>query len=911
MTMRILQLSAFLPLLIVFMTSPSSAADYKEVQSVEGITEYRWENGFRVLLFPDDSRPTVTVNLTIFTGSRQEGYGEAGMAHLLEHMLFKGTPTHPEIPKLLQDRGARFNGTTWVDRTNYYETLPAGDENLEFAIQLEADRMVNSYIKGEDLESEMTVVRSEFERGENDPSRILSQRIHSAAFDWHNYGKSTIGNRSDIERVPLPKLRAFYRRHYQPDNAMLIIAGSFDKEKALAYADKHFGQIPRPERELDLTYTEEPAQDGERIVKLRRVGDLAIAGVGYHIPAGAHEDFAAIRILSHILAMEPGGRLYTELVETKKASSVSGYSYGLHDPGLLMMNAEVRDPELLEEAREALLHSIERVGDSGVTQAEVDRARQQILKSRDRELADSGRLAVSLSNWTAQGDWRLYFLYRDRIEKVTPEDVKRVADEYLQENNRTVGLFIPTEESQRVAIPERPDVTRMLAGYKGREAIAEGEKFEATPENIEARTTRLKLATGLKAALLPKKTRGETVVMSVTFRYGDAESLRGLVTACRLMPELMLRGAGGMDHLQLQDALDKEQASLSASGSTGEATFTLQTKRENLPAVLGILTTILRQADLPEDNLEVIRNERLATIEKVVTDPQYQASYRLRRTLQPYAKDDVRYIPTLEEQGEAYQALTLDEIKKLYGEYLNGAVGELVIVGDFEIETIKPLLEKMVDGWTSKHPVERIASKLFPLEPTPPIVINTPDKANAVYYSGMLLPMNDTHEDYPALVLGNFVYGASSLSSRLGNRVRQQEGLSYGVSSHVLADTTDPVTRFIVAAICNPDNTAKLTAVISEEFDLLLKKGLTEEELADAKLGYLQSREVARTSDGTLVSRLKTTLKTDRTMAFYADYEARVAKLTNEEILEALRKHLVKSKLVTVTAGDFEKKAEE
>src|SRR5207244_3267192 len=202
-------------------------------------------------LFPDPSRPTVTVNLTVFVGSRHEGYGEAGMAHLLEHMLFKGTPTNPHVPKALQERGARFNGTTWVDRTNYFETLPAKDDNLEFAIRLEADRMVNSFVRQEDLLSEMTVVRNEFEQGENSPGVLLNQRLTGVAFDWHNYGKSTIGNRSDIERVPIHKLKDFYVKYYQPDNAVLVIAGKFEEPRALELVEKYFSVLPKPKRKLD------------------------------------------------------------------------------------------------------------------------------------------------------------------------------------------------------------------------------------------------------------------------------------------------------------------------------------------------------------------------------------------------------------------------------------------------------------------------------------------------------------------------------------------------------------------------------------------------------------------------------------------------------------------------------------
>src|SRR5712691_9455674 len=412
-----------------------TAAEPKKVASVEGITEYQLDNGLRVLLFPDASQSKVTVNMTVLVGSRQEGYGETGMAHLLEHMVFKGTPRHPHVPKDLQEHGAQFNGSTSIDRVNYFETLAATDENLDFALELEADRMVNSFVKKEDLDSEMTVVRNEFERGENSPGSVLGKRIAAAAYNWHNYGKPTIGNRSDIERVPVENLRAFYKKYYQPDNVVLIVAGKFDEGKALALVQKHFGVIPRPERKLDNTYTEEPPQDGERVVTLRRVGDVAAVGVAYHIPAGPHPDIAALQVLANILSTQPSGRLYKALVESKKAASASAFARGEHDPGLLSVDAEVPRDNSIDEVRDLLLATVEQIGTKGVTAEEVNRAKQQILKARELAAADTAQIGISLSEWAAQGDWRLYFLHRDRVEKVTPEAVQGVAGRYLQRNN--------------------------------------------------------------------------------------------------------------------------------------------------------------------------------------------------------------------------------------------------------------------------------------------------------------------------------------------------------------------------------------------------------------------------------------------------------------------------------------------
>src|SRR6266568_3838999 len=234
----------------------------QKITTVEGITEYVLPNGLHVLLFPDSSKPNVTVNMTYMVGSRHEGYGETGMAHLLEHMLFLQTKTRKDVKQELKDHGAEMNGSTSWDRTNYFETLNATDENLKFALELEADRMVNSKIEKPLLDTEMTVVRNEFEMGENSPDRTLMQRALETAFTWHNYGKLPIGNRSDIENVPIARLAAFYQKYYQPDNALLTIAGKFADAKTLAQVTTLFGALPKPTRTLEKSYTVEPTQDG-------------------------------------------------------------------------------------------------------------------------------------------------------------------------------------------------------------------------------------------------------------------------------------------------------------------------------------------------------------------------------------------------------------------------------------------------------------------------------------------------------------------------------------------------------------------------------------------------------------------------------------------------------------------------
>jgi zinc protease len=894
----------------------------RKVATVEGITEYQFDNGLRALLFPDNSQSKVTVNLTVLVGSRHEGYGETGMAHLLEHLVFKGTPKHPNVPKALQDHGASFNGSTSVDRVNYFETLAASDENLEFAIALEADRMMNSFIRKSDLDSEMTVVRNEFERGENSPQGVLNKRIEAAAFEWHNYGKSTIGNRSDIERVPIENLQAFYKKFYQPDNVVLIVAGKFEEAKALALVTKYFGSIPRPTRKLDKTWTEEPAQDGERLVTLRRVGDVSAVGVAYHIPAGSHEENASLQVLANILSTRPSGRLYKALVETKKASSASAYAGREHDPGLFSLDAEVPRDNSLEEVRDILIATTEEIGAKGVTEEEVNRARQQILKARDRAATDTAQIGVALSEWTAQGDWRLYFLHRDRVEQVSPEKVQNAAKKYLQRNNRTVGLFIPTEKAERVSVPPTPDVPALVANYKGRAALAEGEEFDPTPEKIEARVKRLDLADGIKATLLPKKSRGEEARLTLTLRYGNEDTLKGLEPAAGFLSDLMLRGTKKLSYQQFRDELDRLGATLGGGfgggrrgggrrggggggGGIGSVSFSVQAKHDTMPAVLEILRQVLREPLLPQDEFEIMKRERVANLEQSKTEPATLAPRLLQRLLNPHSPDDVRYTPTIDESIERARSVTYAQVTKLYSDYLGAQAGELTLVGDFDEEACLKILKDALGGWKAPKPYARIASPIKTEVSAAQHSINTPDKANATFTAGLLFPLRDDDPDYPALAMGNYILGAGTLSSRLGVRIRQKEGLSYGVTSGLGVSSQDRRASFIISAIVNPQNLARLRVCAIEELERMLRDGVTADELDKAREGYLQSMKVGRSSDAALAGSLGGLRHLGRTMLWEADFEKKIAALTPQQINAAMKRHIDPKKLVVVAAGDF------
>ena len=879
----------------------------QKITSVEGITEYRLANGLTVLLFPDGSKPTITVNITYLVGSRHEGYGESGMAHLLEHMVFKGTPRHPNIPQELTARGARPNGTTWYDRTNYFETFAATDDNLRWALDLEADRMINSFIKEEDLKSEFSVVRNEFESGENNPSRVLLQRVMSTAYLWHNYGKSTIGSREDIERVPVANLRAFYRNYYQPDNAVLTVTGKIDEAKTLAWVNEFFGPIPRPQRILQPTYTAEPTQDGERHAVLRRVGDLQVTAAGYHIPAGAHPDFVAVEVLAEVLTNEPSGRLYKALVETGKASSVGGFAFELKDPGYMYFSAEVLKDKPVADATQTMLGLLDTLASNPVTADEVTRARNTLLKDFELTYNNSERVGLGLSEYVSKGDWRLWFLSRDRLEKVTAADVNRVAMAYLKPSNRTTGLFVPDAAPVRATIPAADEPSVMLAGYTGRAMLKQAEAFDPSPANIDARTRSETLPGGAKYSFLAKSTRGGAVTANIVLRLGDRNSLAGRSTVTELTAAMLRRGTANRSLQQINDELDKLKSTVSIGGGGQTVNVSVVSTRDNLAPTLDIVTDLLRNPVFPEAEFVKLRDETLAGLDQQRSEPQAIAARESARITSPWPADDFRRVRSFEEEAVAIRGTSVADLRRFHADFYGASDATAAVVGDFDETTTRAALGAMLAGWSAKQVYERAPGNSFDIPGSSRQVI-TPDKTNAVMIARLNLPLRDDDPDFAALTLANYMLGGGFLNSRLATRIRQKEGISYGVSSFLQASSLDKDGAFGTFAIYNPQNSARLIAAYREELAKMLDEGFTEAELKDARSGWLQGRSVSRSQDRELVSRLQSYRFLDRTLAWDAALEARVATLTVADVNAAVKRWIRPQDLTIVEAGDFRAK---
>jgi len=871
------------------------------VRSVEGVDEYRMANGLQVLLYPDRSKPTVTVNITYKVGSRMENYGETGMAHLLEHLMFKGSThfTHPE--KEFSARGFHNNASTYYDRTNYFSTFQGTDDNLRWALAREADAMTHSFIARKDLDTEMTVVRNEYEMGENRPTNVLFKRLLSAMYSWHNYGKLTIGNRSDIENVSIENLQAFYHRYYQPDNAVLTVTGSFDVTHTLRLIAADFGPIPRPHRVLPPLWTIEPTQDGERSVTVRRKGEVQMVIVGYHIPAARSPDTAALAVAADILGDTPNGRLHHQLVETGMAAETFAEPLVLFDPGVVMFGARVKPGDSLERVRDRLIDVVESsFADKAPTDEEMNRVHQDAETAAERALADPQDFGIALSESIAEGDWRLFFAERDATAKTTAPQVADAARRYFRRDNRTVGLFIPEDNPQRVEIAAAPSIDAVLKDFTPRATVAAGEEFAPTQENIDARTRRIDIGT-LKVALLPKKNKGETVNVAMNFMFGDLDGMRGLGTVREMTAAMIGRGSRERSRQQIADEMTRLKM-------TGDL-YDFQATRSTLAEALRLSAQSVRGANFPPAEFEQLQREMLTSLQARLSDPGELSRDAMQRHFDHYAADDPRHYLSLQERIEAVKAVRLEDVRRFYEHFWGTARGQIAIVGDFDAAAAEEEIRTLFPPFVSPAPYAEILRDYQPAAPAR-LFVDTPDKENGFFRARVALDLRDDDPDAPALQLANeIIGGGAGLHSRLVDRVRQKDGLSYGIGSGLSVNGHDRSGAWAVGAIAAPQNLARVEADVREELQRLLKDGFERTEVEDARRGVLQQRLQARSDDGTVAAGWLANMDLGRSYAFSRVLEDKLRALTAEQMNETLRRRLDPDRLVIVVAGDAKKGA--
>ncbi|HLX91900.1 MAG TPA: pitrilysin family protein [Puia sp.] len=877
------------------------------ITSVEGVNEYQLANGLQVLLVPDVAQTNVVVNVVYHVGSRHEGYGETGMAHLLEHMMFKGSKKFTNIKQTIADKGASANGTTWYDRTDYFEILPATDSNLNWALDMESDRMVNSLMKNEDLQKEFTVVRNEFESDENYPDNILSERVISTMYLWHNYGKSTIGSKEDIERVPISSLKVFYQKYYQPDNATLIVGGKFDEKNTLQRIEKYFGGIRRPTRIIIPPYTVEPAQDGERSVELRRNGEISFIGLAYHTPSYSDQDFAANKAIENILTNDPSGVFYKALVETKLATRVSSEVLQLYDPGFSYYSCSVPKNKSVDSAKSAFIAAANSLPTYTVTQEDLDRAKNALLK-RVKDLQDNTvNFCIQLAEIIGSGDWRLFYIYRDRLEKLSLADVQTALRKYYLPSNRTVGVFIPEKNAERTVVSERPDASTLVKGYKGRATRIQTETFEASISNIKKNTHYGALSDGMKYALLKKPSKGDKVYISMILQIGDEKSLTGKNLIPSLTARMLKNGTTTLSKKDINDSLNKIKTNININGSGGTVSISVTTDKDDLNAAFGMLTDILRHPSFDKNEFDKMVLDMKGEYEKDRTDPQFVAFAALNNKMSPYPKDHPLHQESIDEGLDDLQKVSCEDLKNFYGSFYGSNHAFAAVVGSFDPSSIQSYLEKAFADFNCKNPYTEIEEKYFNVSGSMDD-INIKDKTNAICLGSINLPLKQSDPDFVALDIANEMLGGGAfLSSRIPKRLRESEGMSYGAGSALNFNYKYPSSSWFVYAIFNPIYKNRLDSALRDVITTALKDGFNEDEMKKSVSSWLASRKTQLGFDQSIASRLSSYMSQGKDLEFFTEYEDNARKLTLDRVNAVFRKYVGTEKITFVYAGDFSK----
>lgn len=886
-----------------------SLATSKYVRTVEGIEEYQLSNGLKVLFYPDAAQPKTLVNVTYRVGSVHENYGETGMAHLLEHMLFKGSTNYKDIDKEFNKRGMRVNATTWLDRTNYFELFEANDENLEWALSMEADRMINATFTADELASEMTVVRNEMERGENNPFRILSARMASTSYLWHNYANSTIGARSDVENFPFDKLRKFYDKHYRPDNAVLTVAGRFDKEKTMALIKRSFGKLAKPATPIETLYTVEPVQDGERVVNLRRTGEVPIIATQYHVPSALHKDTPAVQVLVQLLSDSARGRMQKQLVEKGLASGTAAWSYLRKDPSALTFIAQGlkdQDPQQLESTMIALAESIK---DQPITEDEVKQAKAAILKETEENLRNVTSVGMELSEFIAMGDYRYIFYFRDLVEKVTAEQVQQVAEQYLVRSNRTLGRFIPTKEPVRAEISQAEDISKLLEGYKGREAIEAGEVYDNTVANISARLQQFTWKSGSTVDVYPKKLRGGEVNITMLLKTGNKDSYTDHVEDFKIMAGLLYSGSEKYSKAQIASKLDELKASVNVSSQElGEISVKITAVKKNLQATIDFVSEVLANPLFLPEEIDIDRKAIITNLESNRNEPAAIAVDSLRKHFNGHSGNHPKAYRDIDERIAALNKVSQKRLNKIHKQHMTFADAHIGVVGDVDAKAINKQLKKAFAGIKAKAKYKKMAVATKEVKGIDSW-IETPDKANSSLFISHRITLNKQHPDYYAAVIANNIFGGSGFASRLMQRIRVKEGYSYGTGSGIQVEYNEEHGLYYMRAIAAPENMKKVVVAYKEEVAKVVKDGFTQTELENAIAGELKSLRVSWSSDKRIASLLVDNQFLDRPLSWYTDFENGIQKLTLEQVNKAFVKYIAQEPINIFTAGDFAKSA--
>ena len=899
--------------------APVNVQGYAHVKSVGSVDEYTLQsNGLQVLLMPEHSSPTLTFMVTYRVGSRNEVTGTTGSTHLLEHLMFKGSKNHTRemgnnVDQLLERTGARYNATTWLDRTNYYENM--GSEHLATAVDMEADRMRNLLLREEDRKPEMTVVRNEFERGENSPIQALYKEIYQTAFVAHPYHHSTIGHRSDIEKVSIGKLREFYDTFYWPNNATVTIIGDFEPAKALELVKKSFGVYPHSPKPIPEMYTEEPEQHGPRRVIVKRPGQLGVVAVAYKVPAATNPDFAAVQLMNAILTDGKNSRLYKAITNKNLSTGVDGELGIFHDPSMNIIFAPLAPGAKHEEVEAIILQEIERLKKDGVTEAELKAAVAKTAADAAFKLDGSFGIAGNLNEYISAGDWTLFYSLDEAAKKVTVADIQRVANKYLQEDSSTTGWFVPTMAG--AAAP----AASAKAGFK--DTLSDGPYYYRDPRlNAAMRPTlaAAKEASGGGAAsagskMAPNARRSkiagidviayptgvkDVVTLRASLPAGRALGAKGNPAIPNLTGMLLDQGTKAQDKFAIAEKLESVGAAINFRVGTDLLDISARSLKKDAPLVLDLIAEQLRTPAFSAEEFAKAKKQMAGTIKRSLESTDFRAADAFTRAIYPVGHPNRNVAP--DEMLAAIESATLEEVQAFHTANYGPAGMTLVLVGDLDLTALNAEISRVFTGWTGgQMPVRAAHSAPATVAGSQDVVMAGKTSVSVVL--GQASGLHYSDPDYQALRLATAILG-SGFTGRLMANVRDKEGLTYGVGSALQGDTFNDG-DWRIAATFAPGLLDKGIASTQRQLKLWYDAGATPKEISARKSNLIGEFKVNLATTGGMAGALLSAVNRGYDVSWLDEFPTRIDALSVEQVNATIKKYLKPESMVLIKAGTF------
>lgn len=909
---------------IISVNAQDLESKFKKVQELSGIEEYLYQpNGMSILLVQDNSAPVVTVQVVYRVGSKHEVTGNTGSTHLLEHLNFKGTPTFNKkkgtaIFTVLQNVGAQMNATTWYDRTNYFETIPS--DQIELALHIESDRMRNSLLLKEDKDAEMTVVRNEFERGENNPNSVLNKEIWSTAYMAYPYHHSTIGWRSDIENMPIEVLRKFYNTYYWPDNATLTIIGNFEKSNLFTLVDKYFSKIEKAPVAMPQPYTTEPEQFGPRRVVINKPGQQGVVSVSYKIPGRLEKDFPALTVLSNIIGSGTSSLVNKKFVDTGVA--LYGYSSATNyqEVNLFSVNLGFTADKKHEEMNAKILELIEDVKKNGVSQVDIDRIVSKLNSETILSRDGSGSIAGELTEAIAGGDWKDYINGSKRLSEVTVEDVNRVAKTYLIENQSTTGYFVPVQQGGSSAKengaakfvdsdskvffrdPKMSDensienasslnsIAEIQSAYETIEASSKGEKFiRKEVAGIDV----VSVKTGAK----------DFVTINASFPIADYFKDGSNQQVPDLMTQLLNSGTTKNNKFAFSEKLEKIGVSLDVSSDKSKINISFKCLKNNVNQAISLLAEELRYPLFDAKEFKLLKDQNISGLKQQQNDPGKQGFIALMQAM--YPKENPNYKQDVDMSVSDLENMTIEDLKAFHKKYFGTKGMHLVAVGDVDTKALYTALNASFKGWSGGIDILPKAIEPVKVDAITKTVF-IPQKPSAELFIGQYTGVKRNDKEFIPLYVGTSILGGG-FSGRLMMTVRDNDGLTYNIASR-LAGFDSTGGYWFVNGSFNPSLFEKGLDATMVQVQKWSKDGVTEEELLAKKSNLIGSFKVGLATTAGLAGTILAALERGYTPDYIDQYPKEIQNVTLEEVNQSIKKYIDLNKFIVIKSGSLESK---